>query len=216
MSSPSLRAKGVFPPLLPLLPLNFLLLQYDQFESNFLLVMSFLYACCPFPLESRQWYRQVLDSEELKTVPIMLRINGLDAQDELKKDIAELAHKRVRGLLLPKVASAADVSIFEDVARQMEQKASLPEGQLQLYPIIETASALEHVYSIAHASRRNAALFYGAEDLCLEMECSADEFRYSFYGRAAVVSAARAAQLSPIDTPFMRVPSYAGLLASCR
>ena len=82
-------------------------------------------------------------------------------------------------------------------------------------PIIESALGVVNAYPIAAASRRNVALAIGLEDYTADIGTQrTNEGNESFYARSALVNAARAARIQPIDTVFSDVSDMEGLHAS--
>lgn len=127
-------------------------------------------------------------------VPVQVRVNELGGPD-IDADLAAVAGL-AGGLRLPKVESAA----------------ALPQLDVPLHVLVESARGLEHAYEIASAGVASVGL--GEADLRSDLGVTADEGL--LWARGRIVTAARAAGLPP---PVMSVhPDVAdldGLAASC-
>lgn len=100
--------------------------------------------------------------------------------------------------------------------RQLELKAGLPEGQIDLIPIIETAAGLMASEEIARAGSRVRRLAFGAGDFTFDVNITwtADEKELE-YARSRLVTISRAAGLeAPIDTVWFNLQDPEGLSAS--
>ena len=98
----------------------------------------------------------------------------------------------------------------------MELKNGIAPGTLKLAPLIETASAVTHINSIAFASRRLEALCFGGEDYLNDMDIVHAYQESAFVlPRAGIVNAARAAGILPIDTPYLKIADVEGFEVKC-
>ncbi|MER5630725.1 HpcH/HpaI aldolase/citrate lyase family protein [Streptomyces nitrosporeus] len=131
-------------------------------------------------------------------VPVHVRVHGED-------DVRALAAlPGLAGIRLPKITHAASV----------HHVAALAPG-VGLYPLLESALAVEHAYSIAgaHPGVRGVAL--GEADLRADLGVRDDTGLD--WPRSRVVVAARAAGLAPpVMSVFPDVRDLAGLRDSCR
>lgn len=140
---------------------------------------------------------------------VMLRIN--DPKTDLgQADVGAMSAAGVRpdAIMLPKVASAADVGVFESAVG----------GTLLEIPLvaqIETALGVSAAAQIAAASKNVAALFFGAIDLSADLGCAPD-WEPMLYTRSHVVMAAAVAGIIAIDSPFMNVRAIDGLAEESR
>jgi citrate lyase subunit beta/citryl-CoA lyase len=124
---------------------------------------------------------------------VVVRVNptGIAAAEDLDAVVHE--DHRLDAVMLPKVASAADVEDLRGLLR--ERDASLP-----VFALLETAAGVLHAESIA-AARGTDAVCFGAEDLAADL--GADRTREGtevLYARQQVVLAAAAAGVDAIDT----------------
>lgn len=134
----------------------------------------------------------------------MVRINPLPMGLE---DLDAIISQNVHVVLIPKCESAETV-------REVDRKISAILGgdeaggsdDLFLMPIVETALGVVNAYDIASASSRVIALTIGLEDYTADLGCPRTaEGRESVWARSAVVNAARAAGVAPIDSVFSDV-----------
>lgn len=138
----------------------------------------------------------------------MVRINqgqrGLD-------DLNEILPHGVDLILIPKVETAQQIhAIDQQVDAYL---AAHPDASDIFYmPIIESALGIVNAYPVATASKRVVSLAIGLEDYTADLgvQRTRDD-RESFYARSALVNAARAAGVQPIDTVFSDVGDMEGL-----
>jgi len=141
----------------------------------------------------------------------MVRINQLPMGLE---DLNFVVPHGVHTILIPKCEHAQTV---------LEVEARIQELQIQyktkdpvfLMPIIESALGVINAYPIAMASTRTVALTIGLEDFTADIGAERTlEGRESLFARSEIVTAARAADIQPIDSVFSDVGNEEGLRAS--
>ncbi len=121
------------------------------------------------------------------------------------------------GIILPKLESPAELATAEWLLAQCEREAGLPEGSVDLIPIIETARAEQALGAIAAAATRVKRLSFGAGDYTLDIgrDWSLGEGELLPI-RHQMVSVSRAAGLEPpIDTVFIHLQESEAFAASC-
>src|SRR5919109_527886 len=127
-------------------------------------------------------------------------------------DLVATIHKRVDGVLLPKVESAADLHAIDWLLAALERERGIAEGAIDLIPQIETAAGVQRVDRIVQARSlrpfkgawRVKRLCFGAADYAHDLGLSPtlDEPELAD-ARASVVLASRAAGMeNPIDSPW--------------
>ncbi|MEL6372726.1 MAG: CoA ester lyase [Pseudomonadota bacterium] len=144
-----------------------------------------------------------------------VRINALSTPYALR-DLLAVVRGGVDGIVLPKVESAQDVVTAAWLITQVEREQSLPQGSVDLMPLIETARGIEQVSAIASASARVQRLAFGAGDFTLDLGVTwtRDEVEL-MPARLRLVEASRAANLEPpIDTVWIELADEAGFAAS--
>lgn len=130
-------------------------------------------------------------------VPVHVRVHGED-------DVRALAGlPGLSGMRLPKITHAASVHHVEALA-----------PGVPLYPLLESALAIEHAYSIAGAHHAVRGIALGEADLRADLGVRDDAGLD--WPRSRVVIAARAAGLDPpVMSVYPDVRDLSGLRASC-
>ncbi|MFO7971701.1 MAG: CoA ester lyase, partial [Desulfobacterales bacterium] len=138
---------------------------------------------------------------------ILVRTNSLGS-DFIMGDLNEAIVSGVNGIILPKVEKADDIIEINKLLIEVEKKKAFAEGALRVFPLIETAAAVQHIFNIVSTKtkpdRIHTVMFGAADytlDMGIEMTMGGEEL---FYARSRIAVACRAAGIAPpIDTPFM-------------
>jgi citrate lyase subunit beta/citryl-CoA lyase len=150
--------------------------------------------------EARILVRNALNTLNFKESERMVRINQLPLGI---KDLNEVIPEKPNLILIPKCESSDQVIEVDKVITDILGDDEHP---VYLMPIIETALGVINAYEIAKASKRNVALALGLEDYTADIGAQrTNSAKESFYARSAVVNAARAAGIQPIDSVFSDV-----------
>jgi citrate lyase subunit beta/citryl-CoA lyase len=141
----------------------------------------------------------------------MVRINqGALGIEDLRAVIPHNVHV----VLVPKCESARDVVGVAETIEEVARAHGINEP-VYLMPIVESAAGALSAREIAAAHPTVVALAIGLEDytadIGAERSATGDE---SFWARAMVVNAARAAHIPPIDSVYADVGNEAGLRES--
>jgi citrate lyase subunit beta/citryl-CoA lyase len=141
----------------------------------------------------------------------MVRIN----QGEMgMTDLDFIVPHNVHVVLIPKCESADEVKAVDARIARIKKDRKVSYDVL-LMPIVESALGAVRAYEIASASPNVVALTIGLEDYTADIGTRrTNEGRESFWARAQVVNAARAAKVQPIDTVFSDVADMEGLRQS--
>lgn len=138
--------------------------------------------------------------------PVFVRVNSV-ASGLYREDLAFSVRPGLDGVMIPKVESADDVLRVEEVVERLEGERGLDPGTVKIVPLIESARGVENSHEIARASKRLVALAFGAGDFLRDLGISltglSAEQLELLYARSKVVTAAAAAGLQAIDTPFL-------------
>jgi citrate lyase subunit beta/citryl-CoA lyase len=106
--------------------------------------------------------------------------------------------------------------LFADrLLAQIEENSGLPPGRIQLEALIESAEAVLHAEQIAKATPRLGGLIFGLMDFAADIgakELGAEQFFYYNYAKAKVITAARAAGITAVDSITLAVRD----LEACR
>ena len=144
-----------------------------------------------------------------------VRVNALSTQWSHGDFVAVVA-EGVDGIVLPKVESAADLHTAEWLLTALERERGLPEGGIDLIPIIETAAGYCNIAEITKAATRATRVAFGAGDFTLDLGLTwtADESELLPY-RSTLVAQSRAAGLEPpIDTVWVALTDREGFARS--
>ncbi len=138
----------------------------------------------------------------------MVRINQLPlGLDDLKYIIPHNVHV----ILIPKVETAEQILQAEEKVNELKLTYKI-KNDIFFMPIIESALGVINAYSIASASKLNCALAIGLEDYTADIGAQrTNEGTESFFARAMLVNAAKAAGIQAIDTVFSDVNDMEGL-----
>ena len=127
-------------------------------------------------------------------------------------DLAATIHKRVDGVLLPKVESAADLHAIDWLLAALERELGIAEGSIDLIPQIETAAGVQRIDRVIQARSlrpykapwRVKRVAFGAADYAHELGLTVSLGESELAeARARIVLSSRAAGLEgPIDSPW--------------
>lgn len=128
------------------------------------------------------------------------------------RDLVETIHKRVDGVVVPKIESAADLHAVDWLMANLEREQGIVEGSIDLMPIVETAAGVQRVDRILQARSlrpykgawRVKRIAFGAGDYGNDVGLSPtlDEAELAD-ARARLVLSSRAAGMeNPIDSPW--------------
>ncbi|OZI20951.1 CoA ester lyase [Bordetella genomosp. 9] len=146
-----------------------------------------------------------------------VRVNPL-ATEFAYGDLVETVRPGLDGVVLPKVESAAELLTADWLIRQMERERGMPDGGVDLIPIIETARGLACLPEILAATPRVKRAAFGAGDFTLDLDLiwTRDESELNAY-RARMVLQSRAAGIeAPLDTVWMNLQDPEGCAGSAR
>ncbi len=135
-------------------------------------------------------------------------------------DLLETIHRKVDGVVLPKVESAADLHAIDWMIWNLERERGMAEGSLDLIPQIETAAGVQRIDRVLQARRlrpykapwRVKRVAFGAADYAHELQLTVGPEETELAdARARVVLASRAAGLEgPLDSPWFDFKDLAG------
>jgi citrate lyase subunit beta/citryl-CoA lyase len=147
---------------------------------------------------------------------VFVRINSL-ASGLAQQDLDAVITPGVDGISQPKPATAQDVTEVATIIERLEQERGVAAGHIRLLPWVETAMGLLHAFEIASASSRVIGISFGAEDFTLDTGMTrTEEGSELLHPKIMVVIAARAADVTAIDTPYNNFRDKAGLIKEAR
>lgn len=141
-----------------------------------------------------------------------VRVNGLTTPFAYD-DICAIVGPGLDGIIVPKTESAAQLATVDWLLRQLERARGLPEGGIDLMPIVETALGVSRIREIATATPRVRRLNFGAGDFSLDAGMTWTAAHEGLlWPRIQMVIESRAAGLEPpIDTVYARLDDSDGL-----
>ena len=166
----------------------------------------------PFKEKGRKIIKKYLDKGKFKNIQTYIRLNPIESK-LLFEDLEYVLHKDVDGFMLTKIYTADDMIYYDKLFSQLEYENNIEVGSFYFTPLIETTSAVMDVYNIAKATDRTVALTFGGEDFLNDLVGLHGEPPRTFdYPRAAIATAARAANILPIDTPYLAINDHEGFI----
>lgn len=156
---------------------------------------------------ARRIVRDYLDTHrDRERQQLWVRINPLSTESALP-DLTAIVGGAPDGIILPKVDSAADVTLLDHYLTALELRDGVPHGTIRIVPVAtETPSSMFALNTYKGASARLLGLTWGAEDLSAAIGASTNrvgsgeyEFTYQL-ARSLCLLGAHAAGLQAIDT----------------
>lgn len=142
---------------------------------------------------------------EAKDKLIFPRVNDRES-GELLKDLYQLTISGITGFMYPKSTKEEDVYFVGKLLETIEYEKNIPVGTFKLIPLIETTGAIVEIKEVCAACTRVIAVAFGCEDYVTDLGGKHDlEGLSIFYARNAIVNAARATGILPIDTVHIKV-----------
>lgn len=155
--------------------------------------------------------RNALRTVDFGAAERMVRINGGELGME---DIREILPHGVETILIPKCESADEVSAIAELVNSLREEFRVKQP-VYLLPIIESARGIAHAFDIASASGLICGLAIGLEDYCADIGVQRTRAgRESAFARGAIINAACAAGVQPLDSVFSDVADMDALRVS--
>ena len=154
--------------------------------------------------------------EQPRNCAVFVRVNAYDTEF-CYGDICSIVSENLDGIVLPKLESLEDLQSIDWLLGNLEQERGLPNGWIDLMPIIETAVGLVNIREIARADTRVKRLAFGGgdytRDLGMEWTLKEDEL---LPVRSEMVLASRFGKLEPpVDTVFIHIKEHDAFRSSC-
>ena len=154
--------------------------------------------------------------EQPRNCAVFVRVNAYDTEF-CYGDICSIVSENLDGIVLPKLESLEDLRSIDWLLGNLEQERGLPNGSIDLMPIIETAVGLVNIREIARADTRVKRLAFGGgdytRDLGMEWTLKEDEL---LPVRSEIVLASRFGKLEPpVDTVFIHIKEHDAFRSSC-
>jgi citrate lyase subunit beta/citryl-CoA lyase len=162
---------------------------------------------------ARETMKDVLRDPGFARFERTVRINALDTPYFLD-DVLAMVEAGADGLVVPKTNSVDGILFVDRLVALAEQRAGRSAGSVVLLPLIEQPEAIGNAFAIARAASRIAGVAFGHGDFSLAMGIKAAPSTEGvvFHARCQVVTAAKAAGITPIDNVFLDIPNIEGLI----
>ncbi len=148
--------------------------------------------------------------------PVFVRVNPL-MSGLTDEDLAAVVSPGLTGISLPKVEEKIDMEAINLKLEWFERERGMENRSVTVLPWIESPRSLLNAYSIASSSRRVMGLGFGADDYTLSMGIQRSrEGEELDYPRHVVAVDARAADVLPLDTPYVEYKDKEGLINDCK
>lgn len=149
------------------------------------------------------------------------RVNSMSSGLAVE-DIEAVISNDIVGISIGKIGTVEEVEELEVIVAAAEKRAGVEVGRTTILPWLETAEAVINAYQICKASDRIRWTAFGAEDFSADMGISRSVDATETnpltaaepglaYPRSAVATAARAAGVHALDTPFTKFRDPEGL-----
>jgi malyl-CoA/(S)-citramalyl-CoA lyase len=190
---------------------------------------------------ARQNVIAAINEKEWKNKSVSYRVNGLDTHYMYRDliDVVEACGSKLDLVMIPKVGCAADIYAVDMLLTQIEASQGFKD-RIGIEALIESAMGLQNITEIAKASPRLESLHFGAGDYSASIHAqtthiggtnenyavlsSADDtgHRRTYLGDhhhhalSAIVVAARANGLRPVDSAYGDFSDQDGYIASAK
>ena len=149
-----------------------------------------------------------------------VRVNALET-GLTKADVEGVMCPELAAVVLPKVASAADVGALVAMLDEAEARHGVAGGTVRILPLIESGAGVQRADEIARADGRILTLVFGSGDFTRDLEIPsvrpARDASALLYARGKLVVDARAAgRLRPVDGPYLAMRDPEGFEEDCR
>jgi citrate lyase subunit beta/citryl-CoA lyase len=131
-------------------------------------------------------------------------------------DIVAVVQSGVDGIILPKLETVDEIRACDWLVSNLERERGLPQGAIDVIPIIETAKGIANMRAICAAGTRIKRVAFGAGDFTLDMNMTwtRNEAELLPY-RSECVLASRAGGIEPpLDTVWVDIKDTEGFRQS--
>lgn len=151
------------------------------------------------PLEQKEFARSVVQDAAQQVsqngADVVVRINR--PLSLAVRDVEAAVSPIVTALSLPKVESAAQIQLLDELVSEVEIERGMPVGHTRFLVLIESALGLSLMTEIAAASPRVAAMTIGGEDLSADIGMESGEDTL-FLPKQMMIQACAKAGIMPI------------------
>jgi citrate lyase subunit beta/citryl-CoA lyase len=134
---------------------------------------------------------------------LFVRVNAIETSF-FNEDIEKVAEAAICGIVIPKTEKPEALQEADRKLADLERKKSIPQRQIHLVPMIETALGLSRAREIGASTPRVLAIAFGAGDLTLDLGAKQSKTGEELlFARSSLVLSCRLAGVTPIDAPYM-------------
>jgi len=152
---------------------------------------------------------RMIEQVDFGNKEVALRVNRISTLHGIEDMMAMAKWARKPNLvLLPKVESAGEVRIYDDLISQMK-------AELEFMVLIESSRGILNAAKIVSASPRVSCLTLGIADLSAELG-SRISWDTMFTHRASIILVCGLTGIIPIDPPYLNIRDETGLLKECK
>lgn len=143
---------------------------------------------------------------------VAIRVNGIYSE-HLEEDLQAAVRANPNGIRIPKVEYAKEVQQISARIAEIEEKAGLEVGKIELICNIESYMGVLNAMEIAHSDLRVVAMAVSAEDLTASLRAQRTKQGLEvFYARNMVLLACRSAGIDALDVVFSDINDKEGLM----
>lgn len=143
---------------------------------------------------------------------VAIRVNGIYSE-YLEEDLQAAVRANPNGIRIPKVEYGKEVRQISERIAEIEKKAGLEVGKIELICNIESYMGVINAMEIAHSDPRVTAMAVSAEDLTASLRAQRTKQGLEvFYARNAVLLACRSAGIDALDVVFSDINDRDGLM----
>jgi citrate lyase subunit beta/citryl-CoA lyase len=166
--------------------------------------------------KARELINKLINEKTFSQKKVFIRINDRES-GELLNDLMLFIRPEIHGFVYPKSKCSEDIFFIDKLLETLEYEKNIEIGSLKLIPLIETTEAVFNALNIAKSSHRIIALAYGCEDFLADLQGTHDMSELALHvPRAMIAMAARAADITPIDTVHIKVHDLTDLESNLR
>ncbi len=147
--------------------------------------------------------------------PVFVRCNGMTT-GMTWDDLKAIVSRHIAGISIGKMESREMALELSALLTVLEHERGLPEGYTKIIPWIETGKGIANVREIAASTPRMMGIAFGAEDYSADMGVIRTKAGAEVAtARALTAIAARAADITPFDTPNVDFNDMENLKQDC-
>ena len=138
-----------------------------------------------------------------------IRVNSFDTQ-WCYGDLLAAVGARTDGIVLPKAETADQLRTLDWLITQLERERGLPQGGIDLMPIVETGKGIMALEALCTATSRVRRVVFGGGDYTLDLDLQWTEQEAELaFARGRLVHCSRAAEIeAPIDTVLLQIRDH--------